>query len=184
MDSGWLNSEDLVVTLLGCGPYAGSPRFITDLKRYQLESFVQITKERIPYQKALARMAGADVLVVLSENLGGNNQSGNIQTWTAMQVPAKLYEYLRLGRPLLALVSSGAVEALLTRTGAGFPIPPGDTQRVAEALKDLYQHRSQPMSRVNSEVPSGISQYSRRNLTVQLARELNDLVAHRSNESR
>ena len=184
LDSGWLNSEDLVVTLLGCGPYADSARFIADLKRYRLESFVQITKDRIPYQKALARMAGADVLVVLSENLGGTDQSGNIQAWTAMQVPAKVYEYLRLGRPMLALVSSGAVEELLTKTGAGFPIPPDDTRRVAEALKDLYQRRNNPLPKENREVRSEISQYSRRNLTVQLAKELNNLVVHRSNENR
>jgi glycosyltransferase involved in cell wall biosynthesis len=85
---------------------------------------------------------------------------------------------------MLALVSSGAVEELLKKTRAGFPIPPDDTRRVAEALKDLYQRRNQPLSKATSELRSEISQYSRRNLTVQLARELNDLAAHRANENR
>jgi hypothetical protein len=176
LDQGWLNGDDLRVTFLGSGPYADSAPFRQDLKTFALEPYVEIVRERIPYRDALARMAGADVVVVLSENLADDGDAGNIQQWTAMQVPAKLYEYLRVGRPLLALVGEGAVKELLEKTGAGVPIRSRDTEQVALALKHYYEAR-------HGETTSGnpanavISEYSRENLTGLLARELDSLIA-------
>lgn len=176
LDEGWLNREDLLVTFLGAGSYADSASFRQDLKASALESYVDIVKQRIPYRDALARMAGSDVVVVLSENLAGDGTDGSIQQWTAMQVPAKLYEYLRVGRPLLALVGEGAVKELLEKTGAGVPIRSSDTEQVALALKRYYEASRGETTSVNP-LKAGIFEYSRENLTVLLARELDSLIA-------
>jgi hypothetical protein len=178
LDQGWLNGADLRVTFLGSGPYADSVPFRQDLKTFALEPYVEIVRERIPYRDALARMAGADVVVVLSENLADDGDAGNIQQWTAMQVPAKLYEYLRVGRPLLALVGEGAVKELLEKTGAGVPIRSRDTEQVALALKHYYEARHGETTSGNP-ANIGISEYSRENLTALLAHELDGLVSLR-----
>jgi hypothetical protein len=175
LDRGWLNPGDLRVTFLGCGPYADSAPFRHDLQTCGLEPFVEIIRDRIPYRDALARMAGSDVVVVLSENLSDDDRDSSIQQWTAMQVPAKLYEYLRVGRPLLALVGDGAVKELLERTGAGAPISSRDTEQIALALKRCYETRQQATP-VAGQVDPRVSAYSRENLTVLLAHELNALV--------
>jgi glycosyltransferase involved in cell wall biosynthesis len=70
----------------------------------------------IPYQEALAEMLRADALLVL--------QASNCND----QVPAKLYEYFRAGRPIIALTD-----------------PQGDTAR----LLDQNQHRL--IARLDSE---------------------------------
>jgi hypothetical protein len=93
-----------------------------------------------------------------------------------MQVPAKLYEYLRVGRPLLALVGDGAVKELLEETGAGVPLRSRDTELVALALKHYYETRQVPKDSTGPVNPC-ILEYSRESLTALLARELNALVA-------
>ncbi|MDP1652010.1 MAG: glycosyltransferase [Rhodocyclaceae bacterium] len=176
LDRGWLNGEDLRVVFLGCGPYADSERFRGDLASFALEPYVEIVKDRIPYRDALARMAGSDVVVVLSEHLTEDGRESSIHEWTAMQVPAKLYEYLRIGRPLLAIVGDGAVKELLEKTGAGTPLRSRDTEQIALALKRYYETRQQALP-TPCEVNSNISEYSRENLTGMLAQELNLIVS-------
>ncbi|MFZ5511226.1 MAG: glycosyltransferase family 4 protein [Pseudomonadota bacterium] len=178
LDRGWLDAEDLQVTFLGCGAYGESERFRDEVRRLALERVVATVRDRIPYKQALARIAGADVVVVLSEHIGGDAE---VQSWTAMQVPAKLYEYLRIGRPILALVSEGSVKELLQATGAGVPIPPANTDAVAEALRDLYANRRGAGQEASSRVAAGIAAYSRENLTAQLAQELNVIACAASN---
>ena len=51
-------------------------------------------------------------------------------------VPAKLYEALACGRPVL-LAGRGAAAALLERAGAGRVVPPGDPRCLAEALSAM-----------------------------------------------
>jgi glycosyltransferase involved in cell wall biosynthesis len=176
LDRGWLAQTDLQLTFLGCGPYGDSASFRDDVTKYSLHQFIEIVKERIPYRDALARMAGADVLVVLSENLSNAEAAQNIERWTAMQVPAKLYEYLRIGRPLLALVGEGAVRELLEDTGAGLPISSRNTEEIALALQRLDEARN--AGRIATDPANvSITKYSRESLTALLARELDSLVA-------
>lgn len=54
----------------------------------------------------------------------------------ARQLPAKLYEYLRAGRPTFAIVPrGGAVEQWLARTGAGTAVPAEEPARWSPALE-------------------------------------------------
>jgi hypothetical protein len=59
-------------------------------QRYGIESFIELVPP-IPYRAALAEMLRADALLVL--------QAANCNE----QIPAKLYEYLRAGRPIVTL---------------------------------------------------------------------------------
>lgn len=59
-------------------------------RQYGLGPFVEVLPS-LPHREALAEMVRADGLLVL--------QAGNCNE----QIPAKLYEYLRAGRPILAL---------------------------------------------------------------------------------
>lgn len=60
-------------------------------EKYRLLDVVNIVPP-IPYRAAIAEMLGADLLIVF--------QGSNFNT----QIPAKIYEYLRAGRSILALV--------------------------------------------------------------------------------
>lgn len=172
LDRGWLREDDLKITFLGAGAYAKSARFLEDVRLAGLERLLDVVVERIPYRHALARMAGADVVVLLSAHVGRST----VQAWTAMQVPAKLYEYLRLARPMLAIVAEGAVSDLLVEAGMTIPIAPGDIENIALTLRTHYAERHPPPTALPAASPT-VSAYSREALTSQLARELDALAS-------
>lgn len=72
-------------------------------QRYDLTACVEVGAP-IPYHRAIAEMMGADMLLVF--------QGSNFNT----QIPAKIYEYLRSERPILAVVDpAGGTAAQLRR---------------------------------------------------------------------
>lgn len=172
IDRGWLNQDDLRITFLGCGPNGRDPEFQENLDRFQLREASNLVEDRMPHHQALRRMAGADVLVVLSEPVGEGAAAEAERRWSHLQVPAKVYEYLRLGRPMLALVSGGAVAELLGQTHGGVVVAPDDIEGIARSLGELYQRQAAP----SPALPALVEGYTRENLTKRLVDELNALI--------
>lgn len=66
---------------------------------------LEIRNERVPRQVALQETADSDYLLLLDAS-------------TALQVPCKIYDYLRTGRPILAFTTRNSpVERILARSG-------------------------------------------------------------------
>ena len=68
-----------------------------------------------------------------------------IQPGSSVQVPAKLYEYIGLRRPILALADGGAVARVIRQAGCGVVVSPLDVDAIAAALVGLQRsglHRS------------------------------------------
>jgi glycosyltransferase involved in cell wall biosynthesis len=65
-----------------------------------------------------------------------------IQPGSSLQVPAKLYEYVGLRRPILALADGGAVARVIREARCGVVVSPRDVDAIAAALVDLYLRRS------------------------------------------
>ena len=59
-----------------------------------------------------------------------------------LYIPAKLYDYLLAGRPVLCETSSPETAAILRRTGSGPCVPPGDVEGMLCALE-----RAKPCAR-------------------------------------
>jgi glycosyltransferase involved in cell wall biosynthesis len=86
-DAGDVRAGELVVRFRA----AGHDDFLRALaQRYGIERFIELLPP-LPYRAALQEMLRADALLVL--------QASNCNE----QIPAKLYEYLRAGRPIVAL---------------------------------------------------------------------------------
>lgn len=79
---------------------------------------------RMPRQKILNEMASASCLVVL-------------QPGTTVSVPGKLYEYLAVGRPILALSEEGETSDLVRESGIGIAVAPQDEAAIEAALRHL-----------------------------------------------
>lgn len=78
------------------------------------------------YREALAEMASADGLLLFQ----GSKYN--------RQIPAKVYEYLRVGRPILALIDpAGDTAALLASEGINSIAPMDDSAKIAAALQDF-----------------------------------------------
>lgn len=98
------------------------------IERFGLGGIVTVTPP-VSHETSLRLLAASHVLVV-------------IQPDTALQVPAKLYEYIGLRRHILALADEGAVARVVREGDFGVVVAPGDVERIAQALTGLYRQRA------------------------------------------
>jgi glycosyltransferase involved in cell wall biosynthesis len=118
----------------------------------------------LPYRAALAEMLAADGLLVL--------QAANCNA----QVPAKLYEYLRAARPVLALTDAAGDTAALMRAAAIDTVAPlDDAEAIARALPrflELAQSGRAPLA-----AAAFVQAQARRSRTARLAALLDEVTA-------
>ena len=83
-------------------------------------------------------------------------------------LPGKMYEYMALGRPILAIGPSGSdCEDILTQTGAGSYHPFTDTEGIQFALEKEFRRWQKGEA---AEPPKEIEKFSRRHLVGEMIR--------------
>ena len=123
----------------------------------------------LPRRETLRRLLDSDLLLLLGHNF-------------TVQVPGKLYEYLRSRRPILALVPTGAQTDLLRATGGAWVVEPSDVDGVVKAVGDAYRRwqAGQPGPEIDARFVSG---FDRRLLVGRLAAELDAAVSRAAKRS-
>lgn len=160
---GTISASSLQIVLRATGPDAD---FRPDLQRLDIADIVKI-EPSIDYMQALREMMTVDGLIIL--------QASNCNA----QIPAKLYEYIRADRPVLALTDPiGDTAATLDRMGAGL-IARLDSQPEIEAALPMFieQIRNGTSRRASQQT---IASYSRRTVAGQLAALLEGVVQQAS----
>lgn len=124
--AGRLPRDTFRVRLLGTVSLSG-----VDLARFldeqRLAGIVELPG-RVPQAQSLAEMKSASALLLL-------------QPGTAMSVPAKAYEYLAAGRPVLALTPEGETAELVRDSGVGIVAAPDDEASIEGAVVELFEHQ-------------------------------------------
>ena len=162
------------VTLLGCGPAGAQPWLAALLAAEGLTELTQVVIDRVPYRDSLHQLAQAGLLVVLNEAAGETRED---LAYARLMVPAKVYEYLRLGRPFLVLCGAGAIPQLLARTGGGAACAAADQARIQAHIEQAFAAwRAGDSGAAPADI---VSQFERKQLSARLAREL-DLVCGNS----
>ncbi|HEU4520376.1 MAG TPA: glycosyltransferase [Thermoanaerobaculia bacterium] len=124
IDSAEIDAARIQVDLFGnCDVAEGIP-VPAMAAEYGLQEVVRVGPS-IGRADALRRIAGSDLLLLLAEG------------W-ALQIPGKTYEYLRSGRPILALTSDGALADLLRTTGGATVAEPDDDQAIMTAIREAW----------------------------------------------
>lgn len=155
INAGRLPRAGVRVTFLGAGRYLESPSFREFVNGLGLPTVVEILP-RVSYGESLRRLFQASVLLLLQASDD-----------TRALIPAKAFEYLRAGRPILALTREGATADLIMAIRAGIVACPDDMEGMERALLDLYARRSS--REVASTEFHGFAQYERKKLTGELA---------------
>jgi glycosyltransferase involved in cell wall biosynthesis len=116
----------------------------------------------IPYQEALREMASADACMIF--------QASNCN----QQIPAKLYEYLYVGRPIIAFTDpAGDTAGQLREFGIESIARLDSRNEIREALPRFLESLVEKTAPVPSA--SHVALYSRRALTGRLAAVLNEI---------
>jgi glycosyltransferase involved in cell wall biosynthesis len=157
--NGKVSSSVLSVELRASGNEGPYQQVVNQLDIADLVRFLP----SLSYRAALEESHAAGALLLL--------QAGSCDH----QIPAKAYEYLRLGKPILALTTHrGDTAALLNECGGATIVDIADEESIYRALPDFLSsvqggHHSLPdMSRVAA--------HSRRSRTKDLSRYLSEVV--------
>jgi glycosyltransferase involved in cell wall biosynthesis len=156
---GRIDARSLRIVLRATGHDAHHRRLIEE---HGIQEVV-VLEPSLPYREALREMMDADGLLVF--------QASNCNH----QVPAKIYEYMRARRPILALTDpSGDTAATLRSAGVGDIVPLDDEEAIKGALPSFVRTVREGRAAIASE--EEVSRHSRRARSGQLAALLNEVA--------
>ena len=167
IEAGELRKGDIVFRFIGPGGFAASPEIAAYLSQRDMQGVVEFLP-RLPYADSLTAQAEADVLLLLQSS-----------TDTDALVPAKLYEYLRAGLPVLGLVPNGATQQIIEETQGGWAVNPHNLDDVRAILVAAYQLWKCGSVAQKSATPASLRKYDRQFLTGELAAIFDQLSALR-----
>ena len=150
--AGSISPSTLKIVLRGSG---NEDSYRDQLRRYGIEEIVFL-KESIPYRDALGETISADGLLLFQASVCND------------QIPAKLYEYMRARRPILALTDLNGDTAWALKDAGIDTIAPWDSKEaIAKGLLDFIgQIRDGRAPVAGREITEG---YSRKALAGKLA---------------
>jgi glycosyltransferase involved in cell wall biosynthesis len=161
--AGRLRAEEVRVCLVGDCERAQDRSVQAMVQELGLEGVVELIPP-VPYAESLGRLAQSDILLLLAEG-------------QPFQIPAKLFEYLHIRRPILAFCT-GATARVVRETQAG-QIVTSDRPDLIDAAILTYaaEHASGRMT-CNASTDQ-IDRYRADVLTGALVQELNAALAER-----
>lgn len=153
--AGKLTQDDVHVVLRASGSETIYARKIESLGLKQMVTLAP----PVSNQEALAEQSQADALLLFQ---GG---------YFNRQIPAKLYEYLRIGQPILALVDAGGDTAAAARRIGGVVLSPiDDVDAIEASLGDFIA--AVRAGETPHAKPALVATYSRRERAASLAKIL------------
>ena len=160
LERGRVRRGKLKVDLVGMG---NNEVYREEIRRLGLEDTIRLLPP-LPYHEALAAMAAADILLLF--------QGPSCDA----QIPAKFYEYLRIGRPILAITTlAGETGRGVVTTRSGRVVSWDDPPAMAEALGEWVENveNGKPLPACE---PADAVPFSRQNQAGVLAERLATLL--------
>jgi len=137
------------------------------IKKYKLNDFVNL-KKRIEHNKLFAEIEDNDILFLI---IGAYKGAQRIIT-------SKIFEYLRLQKPILALgPEDGEVAKILKETGSGIIVHPGNIKKLIDTLNYLIERKNTGLLESSFKMDlTKVKKYERKELTGQLAHIFDDIM--------
>lgn len=141
VESGLVAANGICARFIGRGGVTNpsDAAIVSELQSRGIVEFV----DHMPRHAALQQMVDASLLLIL-------------QPVTTVAVPAKLYEYMAAGRPILALAEPGGdTYEIVRRSRAGVSVLAEDENAIADALASFVRQRQEPFTPVDRGVYDG-----------------------------
>lgn len=129
----------------------------TDLvEHYKLNEIIN-THEFMPHKEALQETVKADVLLLMQNS-----------PKAGLQIPAKVFEYFYIKKPILSLSPDGATSNIIRQTDSGFVVDPENIEKIKEKIMELLSLKK--AGRLNTMFTfRHIERYDRKHLAFQLS---------------
>jgi len=127
IDEGRLDPGEIRLRFAGVFDYPGYSDNVDCVRALGLEPAVEILGH-LPHRRALEEMNKADLLLLVGDTAPGSGD----------YIPGKLYEYMAVGRPILALAVPGEAASIVERHRLGAVGDPKDLGGVKEGLGELH----------------------------------------------
>jgi glycosyltransferase involved in cell wall biosynthesis len=121
----------------------------------------------IGHQEAIQAMRASDCLLLFLANRAVARLSGL----------GKIYDYLRVGRPVLALAYEGEAQELIEEGQVGYVVNPEDTEAIKQTLRAVIK-RGAAAHNPQSVRPEFLEQFRYDRLAGKLAEVLDQTVSH------
>lgn len=128
IDEGLVNQNDVFFSFAGVFDYPGYTDNADCVRELGLTEQVRVLGN-LPHKQALALMNGADVLLLI----------GDVSEDAGAYIPGKLYEYMGIGKPILALNMAGEATDIIQRFRLGDVADPTDKEAIKQAYLRLYR---------------------------------------------
>jgi glycosyltransferase involved in cell wall biosynthesis len=152
LDAGTLPRD--AVSLVFAGVAADGIDLLDLARRHGLDDLLELPG-MLPRRRALELIASAGALLLLAQD-------------QPLQVPAKTYEYIAAGRPIIALTGEGATADTIRESAAGAVIASGDGDTLRNALLDAYTDWKRQLADGRPTLDALDPRFDRRRLTEQL----------------
>jgi glycosyltransferase involved in cell wall biosynthesis len=146
------------------------PGLAEQISAQELDDVI-ILQGLVPYVESISLQKTADLLLLF---IGASPMAS---TW----YPAKLFEYIATGRPILAIVPEGIAADLVREAGTGMVVHPENVGAICQALLDLHvRWREDRLPTLRD--PALPMRFERRHLTERLAALFNTVLAESTTE--
>ncbi|GFR39438.1 hypothetical protein PRECH8_27340 [Insulibacter thermoxylanivorax] len=169
IDEGALDRERIVLRFAGVFDYPGYSDNIDAVHELGLTDIVEILGN-LPHKQALKKMKQSDILLLV----------GDTAPESGAYIPGKLYEYLAIGHPILALSMPGESTKLIEKYGLGETADPLSLEEIKRAVKKLYEDwKSGTAQKEQQAQEKSMLKYQRREQARRLAELLNEITGSR-----
>ena len=150
--------DTINIEFYGSAHYLNSRSFQQLIRDLEIDRFIEC-HDYVPHEVVLRKMASSNVLLLLQPHYSTN-----------YQIPAKLYEYIAVRRPMLAIApADSATSRLITTHRLGTVCDPGDKALLESALEAaLHGDLTVPDEET-------VEQFSARRMTGRLVEIMNTL---------
>jgi len=127
-----------------------------------LDGYIEVHRP-VPFRESLPLLSIADALALV------------VEPACHLQIPGKFYDYLAIGRPILAISANAEINRIIAELGAGLTAGHGDPEDVADRLATLCREMRDGRPR---QVPAdALENFTAREQARLMARVLDEAIA-------
>lgn len=164
---GHIDRAKIQLKFAGVLDYPGYTDNVDEIVRLGLQDIVE-APGNLPHKRALAEMKNSDILLLIADTAPDSGA----------YIPGKLFEYMAIGTPILALSMAGESTKIIEKFGLGVVASPTDLSEIKNAVLQLYTQWQNGSAIATSAQDTRTLPYQRR----EQARLLADLVRAINNE--